>query len=329
MTNWLGKLFAMFRPAPRRIATVARRNVRARYDAAATNEDNRRHWAAADGLSAATANTHSVRQTLRNRSRYEFDNNGYCGGMIRTLANDLAGTGPTLQMLTVDDQVNEQIESAWREWCRAIGWGEKVWTLAMAKGKDGEGIGILVTNRAIDNPVKLDLSPIEADQVADPYGFINLQVLEENKDNVFSDGIEYDRAGNPVSYVVLRNHPGDNLLGFTSDYDRVPAKFVIHWFRRDRPGQLRGVPEVTSSLPIFSQMRRWTLATLTAAETAADFAAVLETEGSPNDDDALPDPFDTVEIDRGMMATLPSGAKLKQFAAEQPAKSNLCCFQVA
>ena len=30
--------------------------VDARYDAAVTNDDNRRHWSAADGLSAKTAN---------------------------------------------------------------------------------------------------------------------------------------------------------------------------------------------------------------------------------------------------------------------------------
>ena len=47
------------------------RMIRAKYDAAVTNADNIRHWANADGLSADAAASPDVRQTLRNRSRYE------------------------------------------------------------------------------------------------------------------------------------------------------------------------------------------------------------------------------------------------------------------
>jgi hypothetical protein len=48
--------------------------VRGRYDAAATTEENRRHWANADMLSAAAANNPQVRRTLRSRARYEVAN---------------------------------------------------------------------------------------------------------------------------------------------------------------------------------------------------------------------------------------------------------------
>ena len=40
------------------------RLVRARYDAAATGDENRRHWANADGLSANAANSPDVRRVL-------------------------------------------------------------------------------------------------------------------------------------------------------------------------------------------------------------------------------------------------------------------------
>ena len=45
------------------------RIVRARYDAASTNDENRRHWANADSLSANAANSPEVRRVLRNRAR--------------------------------------------------------------------------------------------------------------------------------------------------------------------------------------------------------------------------------------------------------------------
>src|SRR5215468_2096906 len=72
--------------------------LRARYDAAQTNDDNRRHWAHADALSSATANAPGIRRILRNRSRYEYDNGSYCNGIVRTRADDLVCTGPTLQI---------------------------------------------------------------------------------------------------------------------------------------------------------------------------------------------------------------------------------------
>jgi len=54
--------------------------VRARFDSAATSEDNRRHWINADALSADAATNVQVRRTLRNRARYEVANNSYARG---------------------------------------------------------------------------------------------------------------------------------------------------------------------------------------------------------------------------------------------------------
>jgi capsid protein len=66
--------------------------VRSRYDAAATTDENRRHWSNADFLSANAANNPQVRRTLRSRARYEVANNSYARGIVLTLANDCVGT---------------------------------------------------------------------------------------------------------------------------------------------------------------------------------------------------------------------------------------------
>ena len=73
--------------------------VRARFDAAQTTPDNRKHWSNADALVADAAASAEVRRTLRNRARYEVANNSYARGIVLTLANDVIGTGPRLQML--------------------------------------------------------------------------------------------------------------------------------------------------------------------------------------------------------------------------------------
>jgi capsid protein len=94
---------------------------------------------------------------------------------------------------------------------------------------------------------------------------------------------------------------------------------MIHYFRVDRPGQARGIPEITPALPLFAQLRRYTLAVIAAAETAADFAAVLYTDAPANGEADPVEPMDIVELERRMATVLPGGWKLGQVAAEQPA----------
>jgi capsid protein len=103
------------------------------------------------------------------------------------------------------------------------------------------------------------------------------------------------------------------------DYDRVPAAAMIHDFRVDRPGQTRGVPEIMPALPLFAQLRRYTLAVLAAAETAADFAAVLYTDAPANGEAEPVEPMDLVELERRMATVLPGGWRLGQIQAQQPA----------
>ena len=71
------RLGAFRKPALRRadIRALARRRVRAGFDSAETTDNNRRHWARADALSADAAASPEVRRTLRNRARYEVANN--------------------------------------------------------------------------------------------------------------------------------------------------------------------------------------------------------------------------------------------------------------
>ncbi len=80
MIRWLANLFSTQRSAPAQGRSL--RWLRARYDAATTTDENRRHWANADGLSANAANSADVRRTLRNRSRYEVANNSYAKGIV-------------------------------------------------------------------------------------------------------------------------------------------------------------------------------------------------------------------------------------------------------
>ena len=287
------------------------RQVTARFDAAQTTHDNRRHWAAAGNLSADAEASPVVRQILRNRARYEISNNSYAKGIVLTLANDVIGTGPRLQMLTSDDVFNRRIEQDFMLWSAAVRLPEKLRTMRMARCQDGETFGIMGTNPKVPHEIQLDLMLLEADQVASGFAL--------SMDKYEVDGIIMDSFGNPDLYRVLKFHPGGASFSRYDDAVTIPAESMLHCFRVDRPGQHRGVPEMTPALPIFSQLRRFTLAVLTAAEAAADFSGILYTDAPPNGEADEVDPMALVELERNMLLTMPGGWKMAQLDPKQPA----------
>lgn len=246
-------------------ARGGRRLVVAKFDSAKTTPENRNHWANADGLSPNAAINPEVRRVLRNRARYEVANNSYAKGIVLTLANDTIGTGPRLQMLTDDSDANARIEDAFEQWSRAVDLPGKLRTMRLARAESGEAFALLINNPGIasaGSPVSLDLKLIEADQVCTP-------LLRRGRNDEI-DGIALDEWGNPSAYRVLKRHPGDSGVFRTpiddlTAYDTFAASSVVHYFRPDRPGQLRGIPDITPALPLFAQLRRYTLATIAAA----------------------------------------------------------------
>ena len=308
MITWFKRLFAG--SAIARPQTKAVRVLRAKYDSAATDEDNRSHWRNADGLSVNATNSREVRRILRNRARYEVANNSYARGIVLTLANDAIGTGPKLQLLTNDQQANQRIEHEFQLWSRAVNLAEKLRTMRMSRAQDGEAFAVLTSNPQLPTAIQLDLRLIEADQISTP----DLNVLSRGA----VDGIVFDDAGNPVEYHLLKSHPGE-VLGRSLDFDPIPAVNMLHWFRADRPGQSRGIPDIMPALPLFAQLRRFTLAVLAAAETAADFAGILYTDAPANGEADAAEPFEPIELEQRALVTMPGGWKMSQIEAEQPA----------
>lgn len=306
MPKWLDRIASIFRGESARPTGLVR--VRSRWDAAVTSDENSRHWAAAatSYYAAHSEATPSVRRTLRLRSRYETQNNCYAAGLISTLAGDVVGRGPKLQILTDYSDFNNTVEARWREWSRRVNLAEKLRILEECRRRDGEGFAVLSIDPSARG-VMLDIRLVEADQIADPPARTRLSG---------DDGVNVDDDGRVVSYWLLNRHPGD-FRGITVSGTLIPAGQVLHWYRPRRPGQYRGIPELAPALPLFAQLRRYTLATLSAAETAANIAGVLETN-APAGDPADVEPMVSVEFSRNMLTTMPAGWKMSQLRPEQP-----------
>lgn len=305
-----------------------------RFDAAATSDENKNHWANADALSANAANSPDVRYKLRNRSRYETGNNGYAKGLNVGRANDTIGTGPRLQLvlpetwtdpdfqrpMRIDPQTAADlarvVEQKWQDWCDLVGFTDDLHVMDRSETREGETLAVFITNPQLpETGPQLDLTLVEADQLCSP----DLNPM----DPYWVDGIKFDAAGNPVSYDILKRHPGDTYAwGSPLEYDRYPAHRVIHLYDRDRAGQARGIPALTPGLPLFAQLRRFTLASLGAAELAAMIAGVIENENAPpvDGDEEAPEfeAMDAVPFARNALLTLPAGQKAHAFKSEQP-----------
>ena len=285
------------------------KDIKATYDAARDTTDMVNYWANADALDADSANSKAVRARLVQRSRYEVGNNGYADGMVQTHANYLMGTGPTLRMRTRNKNLNAMIEAAWASWSKAVHLRRKLWCMAHAKTQDGEAFGLLRNNPRLADRVDLDVVLIETEQVTSP------RIIPYSTGYI--DGIRYDTFGNPIEYDVLKFHPGGQFAWSGTETETIKAKWMLHWFMMRRPGQHRGVPEFRSTLNVGASARRWREATLAAAETAADYAAIIQTNLTPDGADQV-GALTTVDFDKRMMTALPMGWEAKQMKSEHP-----------
>lgn len=308
--------------------------VRSAFDSASRTKEASRHFAGADRLSADAALSQAVRHLIISRSRNEVANNGFSDGILKTLSSDTIGRGPRLQVFVSDEapeSYDEQNKKSlqrrlarWRDWSRKINLTKKLKIARRAKAVDGEVFLRIVRNPKMKSHVKIDMQLYESEQVqSEMYGVASETYATGIPKEV--DGILFDEYGNVEKYRFLKVHPGSNSLDVTNIKENsvlVDADDVIHYANIVRPGQNRGLTEIASSLNVFNDLRRFTTATLTAAEVAADISFLLETD-LPEDDGenrgiTTLDFMDVVELKKGGGLAMPAGYKGKQLSAEHP-----------
>ena len=291
-------------------AAVSQRTLRASYDIARSTTENEKLWKYVDSLSAADANSPEVRRTIRNRARYEVANNTYADGIVDTLTADTVG--PEIQIQLGDSDLAQRTERAFESWARATRLWDKVRGMRRAKCVDGEAFALLTTNPRVANRVKLDIRLYECEMVESWASIVKTNEI---------DGIRFDDHANPLAYRLLKQHPGDYRQAIlTKAGEWIDAAYMLHYFSALRPGQVRGVSELTPALSLFGELRQFTKAVLMAAARAAEIAGVMQTTLLPDNVAAeLSDPLTTIEAVRNAIVSLPEGWTLAQLKPEQPA----------
>lgn len=177
--------------------------------------------------------------TLRERSRDLRRNNAYINRAISLVTNNVVGKGVMTQF------ENDDINNLWKDWAHttAIDYDGKhnikgLQRIVMdAIAESGE---VLIRRRVVAGltfPFQYQI--LESD-------FLDQTIYNTKKqsdDNFVIQGVEFDANGKIVGYHVYQSHPGSidrPINSLKSNF--IPASEMLHIYRKDRPGQVRGVP---------------------------------------------------------------------------------------
>jgi len=258
-------------------------------------------------------------QRLRGRSRALVRDAAYAKRAKVIVVNNVVGGGIGMQAQVKNrrgrllQDVNEQIEAAWCEWCRAgsCHTGGKLHFADFERvvmGQVFEAGEVFIRKhlrRFGDSKVPLALELIEPERIAEEYIAPTM-----NDGREVRMGVEIDAFCRPVAYWVRERHPGDlrSSAYATDRLVRVPADQMMHLYVIDRWPQTRGEPWLHAVARRLNDMDGYSEAEIVAARGAASYMAFIKT---PDSNPLVPDSQEGadrhIKLEPGTTEQLPPG----------------------
>ena len=272
----------------------------------------------ATGTSVNSENASQI-DTLRNRSRDLVRNNPYANRAISLVSTNTVGRGIMLNLKNPTVAREEKQKALWRKWagttdCDFDGCMNFNAMQALIMRSVAESGEIIIRRRRVrrsDGSIGIKLQLLESDHLVSD---IIIQTFGNNK---VIQGVEVDSSGTPVAYHLYKNHPGnigiDNFDTLTSlEAVRVPAEDIIHVFKKERPGQLRGVPWLSSVIIRLRELDEFEDAMIVRQKIAACFSAFVHDMDAPDTVGNNPKgEFDIEKLEPGIIEFLPPGKDIK------------------
>lgn len=232
---------------------------------------------------------------LRTNSRAMVRDDSAGSAMVRVLEDNVVGTGLKPQML-VDaestgltdedaDAWNRGVEALWRNWSERWADASEHDTFESMQRQvlrslvvDGEALLHRVYVNPAEQPGRVigtAFETIDPDRLQDPTG----------TRNDIRSGVEVGPRQNAVAYWITPRHP-DEWNQWTDQARRAnqPQRWsryaggslsILHVFRRDRPGQTRGVPFFAPCFGLVESMNDMLQTELNAARAASKFCMFI------------------------------------------------------
>lgn len=234
--------------------------------------------------------------TLVSRSRDLTRNHGVAAGAVQTLTDNVVGTGLRLSALPDykalgknkewADNWSRKTEALWRSWAdttecdaaRSLTFNGLTTQMFRSGLINGEALALPLWLPQRGQTFATTLQLVEPDRLGNPGDRLN--------DTKIRGGIEVDCYGAPLAYWIAKSHPGDRLFGVNDSslkYERIPIRTrfgrqrVIHVHDKERTGQHRGKPILTSVMPMFKMLDHYERSEMQAAVVNAMIAAFIET----------------------------------------------------
>lgn len=264
---------------------------------------------------------------LRQRSRDAYMGIPIAAAMIKTMRTNVVCSGlvPTPQVdadfLGLDekqaDELQAQIVREFNLWadstdCDADG-VDNFWELQMlayiSELMNGDAFAVLPYDEQPWKPYGLQVRLIEADRICSPDKYDRLAPCEVNGHSVYRivQGVETDKMGRVVAYWICDRHPLAKLDHNELKWQRIEVRGeltgnrnILHIMKRERAGQLRGVPMLAPVLESLKQLGRYTEAELDAAMVASMVTVMIQ-----KDSPSTTAPFGQVPLEAAKDSSTP------------------------
>ena len=159
--------------------------------------------------------------------------------------------------------------------------------------------------------------------------FLNPDLLDSNycaelpSGNRIEMGIEFDEFDRPLAYHFSEQHPNRKFTGRNAKRKRIPADQVIHIFRNEFVGQIRGIPDFAAIMHKTKMLNGVHEAVVVGWRVAASKMGFF-TAADPghfsdaDDDDDAGFDASAIEAIPGSFDKIPAGMKLETFDPEYP-----------
>jgi lambda family phage portal protein len=291
----------------KRTAVETSPRVRNSYDAAAQTARTSRWQAPTVSPNQLLYNL----STLRDRSRAAVRNDGHAKAIIDALVTNLIGTGIKPMSQAADPDFRRQLQALWLRWTDesdADGLLDFYGQQGQATRAWLEGGEAFVRQRL--RRVEDGLSvPLQL-QVLEPELCPHTLTMSLPSGAKVRAGIEFDAIGRRAAYWFHPTRPGDLQDFDASQLRRVPGETVTHLYDPLRPGQLRGLPHLTTTLVRLYDLDKLGDATLLRQQLANLFVAFI-TRPNAVDDEATTHPMTGQRAPTAAAGELPTLAKLE------------------
>lgn len=270
---------------------------------------------------------------VKAEARFQYFNNEYAKRAISLVTDGVVGpTGFKLQSRATnakgkpDKLLKQAVLKSLTEWSRRenchyqgeLSLVEIERLIVDSLGYDGECFIRLRTGKGL----RLSLEIIDSMMINPNLRDVSGYTLQ--KGHYIRFGIEYNAKNKPVAYYVNSSQGGatDLTSGYhIGEYERVPAREIIHVFKRYAVGQRRGIPMLATSINSLVDRAEYTGYVRDAAKIGAQNPLYIELgeNSMPSAFDASGNPVTPkMDISTRDMKTLPPGSKIASPGKQYP-----------